>query len=363
MISSPYYAFPTKVLAQANEQFPRRDEPSMVELADGHCLFAYANHEGRSDNDRSNIAGIRISPEGDPVGEEWILVYAPEGGFNSMSPALRRLPDGRLGMVHSYRISTKIAERHFRASEDEGATWSDPAIVATGNYKTGRHDSFTILSTGRLLAPCHCTEDWDEHHLDVRVGRSDDAGESWTLCDPIELPRVRWPDGSGKGWIESGCIEPFAAERSDGSILMTIRTAMGTQFFSESVDGGESWSLPKSMEVISSVAPAHLTRIPGSNDLLLVWTSNFDVTQSGMGQRHTISTCVSSDGGESWPHDRRRILVHDTEQSNDYPFVMHKDNEAWIVLRHSEAPGILSKAVSSLLMRVPIDWFYGSDLA
>ena len=55
--------------------------------------------------------------------------------------------------------------------------------------------------------------------------------------------------------------------------------------------------------------------------------------------------------------------MHDTEQSNDYPFVMHKDDEAWIVLRHSEAPGILSKAVSSLLMRVPIDWFYGSDLA
>ena len=359
MITSPYYAFPTKVLAAATDQFPRRDEPSMVELEDGNCLFAYANHEGRSDNDTSDIAATLVSSAGDPIGNEWILVHAPEGGMNSMSPALRRLPDGRLGMVYSNRISTKIAERHFRFSEDAGLTWSEPAIVATGNYKTGRHDSFTVLSTGRLLAPCHCSDDWDDHHLDVRVGRSDDAGATWTLSDPIELPRVRWPESRGSGWIESGCIEPFAAERADGSILMTLRTAMGTQFFTESTDGGETWSLPKSMEVISSIAPAHLTRIPGSDDLLLVWTSNFDVTQSGMGLRHTITACVSRDGGRSWPHNDRKTLVHDTGQSNDYPFVMYKGSEAWIVLRHSEEAGILSKAVSSILMRVPIDWFYG----
>jgi sialidase-1 len=299
-----------------------------------------------------------ISPEGVPVGEEWVLVHAPGGGLNAMSPALRHLPDGRLGIVYSFRMSTKIAERHFRYSKDEGRTWSNPTIVATGNYKTGRHDSFTVLSTGRLLAPCHCSENWNDHHLDIRVSRSDDGGASWTLSDPIELPRVRWPDGSSKGWIESGCIEPFAEERPDGSILMTIRTAMGTQFFSESVDRGESWSLPKSMEVISSVAPAHLTRIPGSDDMLLVWTSEFNVTESGMGLRHTISACVSKDGGRSWPHDRRRIVVHDTAQSNDYPFVMYKGDEAWIIMRYSEGSGILSKAVLSILMRVPITWFY-----
>jgi sialidase-1 len=357
-IHSPYYAFPTKVLAGATEQFPRRDEPSMVEIDDGHFLFAYANHEGRSDNDTSNIAAMRISPEGDPVGEERILVAAPKGGLNAMSPALRRLPDGRLGMVYSYRVSTKIAERHFRYSKDQGQTWSEPVIVATGNYKTGRHDSFTILSTGRFLAPCHCADDWDDHHLDVRVARSDDAGESWTLSDPVELPRVRWPEAVSTGWIESGCIEPFAAERSDGSVLMTLRTAMGTQFYSESFDGGELWSLPKSMEVISSIAPAHLTRLPGSDDLLLVWTSGFNVRESGMGLRHTISACISKDGGLSWPHDRRRIVVHDTGQSNDYPFVVYNGDEVWIIMRHSEGSGILSKAVSSILMRVPLSWFY-----
>lgn len=90
---------------------------------------------------------------------------SPDGGFNAMSPALQRLPDGRIGMLFSYRQSQKIASCRFTSSADEGETWSPPVIVADGQYKTGCHDRFTVHSSGRLLAPCHCTEDWDLHHL------------------------------------------------------------------------------------------------------------------------------------------------------------------------------------------------------
>lgn len=372
-------AFPLILVAPADEQRIRRSEASMVSLRDGSVLLAYASHAGRSDNDHAPLVARKLDAEGRPITAERVIVPPPEGGFNAMSPALQRLPDGRIGMLFSYRQSQKIASRRFTFSRDEGETWSPPVIVADGQYKTGCHDRFTVHSSGRLLAPCHCTEDWDLHHLHVRVARSDDGGATWQLGEPITLPYVRWLASEGPAAprellsthpapqapnqqifvqdTESGCIEPGIAERADGSLIMTIRTAMGTQFKSESFDRGTSWSTPRSMEVLSPVAPAHISRLPGSNDLLLLWTSDYDARARLSGERHTIMACVSSDGGASWPHARRRILAQDPVRNLDYPSVLYRGGEAWITLRYSTGQGVLQGQTSTGLMRVPLDWF------
>jgi hypothetical protein len=133
---------------------------------------------------------------------------------------------------------------------------------------------------------------------------------------------------------------------------------MGTQFKSESFDRGASWSTPRSMEVVSPVAPAHLSRLPGSDDLLLLWTSDYDANAPLSGRRNTIMACVSRDGGESWPHDRRKVLIHDPEHSVDYPSVLYRGSEAWITLRTSTGRGILEGRTSTQLMRVPLTWFH-----
>ncbi|MSU73443.1 MAG: exo-alpha-sialidase [Opitutus sp.] len=356
----PGFAFRLIPVAEADEKKVRKSEASLVELRDGTVLLAYASHAGRSDNDRAPLVARRLSAEGLPLTDERVIVPPPEGGFNAMSPALQRLPDGRIGMLFSYRQSQKEASRRFVVSSDEGETWSNPVIVADGQYKTGCHDRFTVHSSGRLLAPCHCTEDWDKHHLHVRVGRSDDLGATWQLGEPIELPYVRWFKPGGDGFVqdtESGCIEPGIAERADGSLIMAIRTAMGTQFKSESFDRGATWSTPTSMEVVSPVAPAHISRIPGTSDLLLLWTSDYDAKARLSGERHTIMTCISSDGGRSWPHERRKVLAHDPSQSLDYPSLLYKGTEAWITLRRSTGKGVLAGFTSTSLMRVPLAWF------
>lgn len=377
-----HFAFPLIPVAPADDQRIRRSEASMVSLRDGTVFLAYASHAGRSDNDQAPLVARRLSAEGQPLDEERVIVPPPQGGFNAMSPALQRLPDGRIGMLFSYRQSQKIASRRFTASSDEGLTWSPPVTVADGQYKTGCHDRFTVHSSGRLLAPCHCTEDWDLHHLHVRVARSDDGGVTWQLGEPITLPYVRWlesenpratsfkregpapastPGAPGQQAFiqdtESGCIEPGMAERADGSVIMTIRTAMGTQFKSESFDRGVTWSTPRSMEVISPVAPAHISRIPGTDDLLLLWTSDYDAKVRLSGDRNTIMACVSSDGGASWPHARRKILAHDPGRSIDYPSVLYRGREAWVTLRVSTGKGVLQGRTSTCLMRVPLGWF------
>ena len=152
-------------VAEANEKIIRKSEASLVELKDGSVFLAYASHAGRSDNDRAPLVALKLDREGRPITQERVIVPPPEGGFNAMSPALQRLPDGRLGMLFSYRQSQKIASRRFTTSSDEGETWSPHVTVADGQYKTGCHDRFTVHSSGRLLAPCHCTDDWDKHYL------------------------------------------------------------------------------------------------------------------------------------------------------------------------------------------------------
>lgn len=376
MDTPPSYAFPLDAVAPADAAHSRRSEASMVALSDGSVLLAYGRHTGpddpgyaalknerivrrggtsaiERDNDFGEIVAVKLDPSGRPVTEERVLVPAPADGLNSMSPALRRLPDGRIGMLYSHRESTRVASRRFITSSDEATSWSDPVIVAEGGYRTGCHDRFTIHSTGRFIAPCHGGDDFDSHYRSIWVAWSDDFGATWHTGGAIEVPRVTWPDGQ---FMESGCNEPGIAERADGSLLMTMRTAMGTQFRSESHDRGENWSAPRTMEVRSPTAPAHLSRMPGRDHLLLVWNSNYNAREPMNGHRHTLTACISDDGGRSWPHESRKTLVDDPARNTDYPAVLFVRDEAWIFLRQSDHPEVIKGRMSTLLMRVPLDW-------
>jgi sialidase-1 len=375
---SPICAFPLEPVAPADSSHSRRSEATLAALADGTLLLAYGRHTGprdpgyarlkeervvrygggsaiERDNDFGEIVAVRLDEQGRRLTDERVLVPAPPDGLNAMSPALRRLPDGRLGLLYSHRVSTRVASRRFLSSADDGETWTKPVIVVEGGYRTGCHDRFTILSGGRLIAPCHGGDDFDSHYRKVWIARSDDRGASWRTGAAVEVPKVSWPDGQ---FMESGCNEPGVVERADGTLLMTMRTALGTQFCSESTDRGETWSSPRTLEVPSPNAPAHLSRLPGSSDLLLVWTPNYDARAPMNGHRHTLLACVSSDGGRSWPHARRRILVHDSSRNTDYPAVFYHGSEAWIALRQSDHAEVIKGRMSTCLMRVPISWFY-----
>lgn len=363
--TAAYYAFPTTWIAPASTDYQRRSEASAVTLKNGDVLVAWCDLVGASDNAKGYISAVELSPTGEPRGQPRIVIPTPPGGLNALSPALRRLPNGEIGMAFSYRLSTKVASRRFVTSRDEGHTWSEPVLVSDGTdtYMTGCNDRLSVHSSGRLLAPLHCSDDWDKHHLHVKVSRSDDQGRTWqTTKSKIELPLVRWMDADGKPTrkigLESGPHEPGITERADGSLLMTMRTAMGTQFFSESFDRGETWSDPRSLELISPLAPANVSRIPGTDKLLMVWTPNYESAAFLMGKRNTIMTCVSDDGGRTWPHAQRKILIHDPAKSTDYPSVLYRDGEVWITLRVSSGAGVLNGQTGTALVRVPMAWLY-----
>lgn len=345
----------------------RRGEASMEKLNDGTVMIVYTNHSHHhisnlspieGDNDEATICSTILNSTGIPVGSEKTIIRTPQNALNVMSPAIRRLPDGRLGLLYSNRVSKKEAARHFVYSDDEGRTWSAPTVVAEGGYTTGCHDRFTVLSTGRLIVPLHRSSDWDKHYLYAQVAFSDDGGDSWNLSNPIFLPRVVMPEEWNCGFIESGCVEPTVVERRDSSLYMSIRTAMGTLFCAESFDNGTTWVNLRSMEVISPQAPAHLSVIPSTGDLLLLWTPDYNLSEHLSGKRKKIMSCVSTDGGKSWNHTNRKTIVEIPGCSVDYPAVMHMNGNVWVTFRQSSTDEISGGKTSSNLMIIPQEWFY-----
>ena len=369
-MKQPYYAFPYTVILPARGSVYRRGEASMVRVDNDRVLIAYANHSHHQssdispiegDNDTADICIMTLYREGKPHGIEQTILRCPKNTLNVMSPALRQLPNGKLGMLYSHRTSKKRAARMFIESSDHGMTWSTPAVVAEGGYTTGCHDRMTVLSTNRIIAPLHRTDDWDRHYLYAQTACSDDCGRHWKLSNQVTLPYISMQYGWTGGFIESGCVEPSVAECADGSLLMSVRTAMGTLFCARSFDAGASWGDLRSMEVISPQAPAHLSRIPRTNDLLLLWTSDYDLSVDLSGVRNTIMACVSTDNGKTWRHDRRKTLIHDPDHSVDYPAVLYLDDEVWITFRQSSTTMISGGNTSSCLMRVPLEWFYSCE--
>ena len=351
-------AFDMQTLVRPTREYPRCCGVSIVELNSGDLLLAYCNYNGRGDNDRAFISARRLDPSGRPVGEEFLVVKCPPKGLNTTGPALRRLPDGRLGMLYNYRINVTDASRRFISSLDEGYTWSEPTVITESGYFTGCPDRFLILSTGRFIAPLEASDNWDRHYTAACVAWSDDEGESWSISEKVQLPWVGHKYGWQGGWIGSGAATPCVAERSDGTLIMCISTAMGTHFISDSYDGGQTWTSPRSMEVISPQAPACISRLPGSNDLLMLWTPNFNIRANAGGRRQTILSCVSTNGGRSWPHRRRKILVRDNDRIIDCPSVFFRGDEAWVLLRVSEGESFQESTVSTNVMHIPTDWFY-----
>jgi len=94
--------------------------------------------------------------------------------------------------------------------------------------------------------------------------------------------------------------EPTAVEVEPGKILMYVRTNWGRLFKSWSFDNGETWSAPTPTPLASSGAPAQLRKIPGTGDLLVVWTQVGEEEMRKGLIRARLSTAVSRTNGAMW---------------------------------------------------------------
>jgi predicted neuraminidase len=184
-----------------------------------------------------------------------------------------QLRQGFHALHYSQRMWAEYAKPYDRALVEAAAdplkrdigwmTRARPLIVSYEPHK------------GRLLLPLYS----DGFNISL-IAISDDDGARWRPSQPL---------------VGLGNIQPSLAQRLDGTLVAFFRDAgpaPGRVMVSESIDGGESWSLAQDTDLPN----------PGSSIALLNladgrWLIVLNDTENG---RHQLAVMISTDEGRTW---------------------------------------------------------------
>jgi sialidase-1 len=174
-------------------------------------------------------------------------------------------------------------------SSDEGATWSTPVDItamtkkpAWSNFIHGPGVGLQMRS-GRIVIPC-CYQMGAWRNF---VIYSDDVGKTWHLSD---------------NEIGPGVDESQVVERSDGSLLLNMRSSRGKgcRAVSTSKDGGKTWSelvdCPALPEPVCQGSILRYSWADGKGRSRILF-ANPGTTKA----RDTGTVRLSYDEGETWP--------------------------------------------------------------
>lgn len=305
------------VVRRVDDSCPRNDMGSVTRLTDGRLLVAWQKYTtsdyGSQDYGEIEIASRLSHDDGRSWQDERVLVRPHlETDFNVQAPALRRLASGDLllmclrahrGGTETHPESSSSTMELFR-SKDDGETFESFGYLwrrTKGNWMQGGVTSLLQLRSGRLLVPFEFgTGGQFTQHYQISCVLSDDEGKSWQQATSvIDLPM-------------RGAIEPSVAELSNGDLVMSIRTQLGSVFLSHSTDQGETWSLPQTSGLRAPETASCLRCLPGTDHLLLLWVDSlYDPKHHHYGVRTPLCLGFSRDRGRSWTH--LGVLAHREE--------------------------------------------------
>lgn len=368
-----------QIVGETSEAVFRHSEASMITLRGGELLLLvteFVHPEFLSEAERpasSRLRGVYDDFYGRIVGyvsgdggATWqsigVVVDDKDALVNCMSPALARLPDGRLLLAYSWRSGGNAgkgnpsqngpAAKRVRFSEDEGRTWSEPMAITPndGNYHAGGHDRAYTLPSGRVLVQIHSRFEQEGPYESWRrmtnwVAYSDDNGATWQRSTRLDELR------SSRGFAEA-----TIADRQDGSLLMAMRTTLGHVFFTRSADEGATWSAPYSSGIVAPAAPTLVARIPGTDDLLLVWNPGYSPEEAVLGvwgYRNTLLCAISRDNGATW--GLPKVIESDLNYWWEYPGIHFHGDQA-LLYYHKVAKK--RDRFDLVLAHIPLSWFY-----
>jgi len=199
-----------------------------------------------------------------------------------------------------------------KLSYDGGITWSDPLIL-------GDEDSYgrscgpvknkpIILENGTWLAP-NSVEVYEGNGIcvwDARVDLSLDQGKTWVAGDILEVDRSQI-----SGW---GVIQPTLWESTPGRVHMLLRSRCGYACYSESMDGGHTWSRVEKTALPATDSGLDATKL--DNGMIAVVCNP---SEPGSELRTPLSVFVSSDNGKSWT---RRLDLEKEPGEYSYPSIV-----------------------------------------
>ena len=358
------------MVCPTTETNPRYGEGAVIPLTDGSLFMAYGEFTtfDQGDMGAAHVLGRRSLDRGRTWSEPFELI--PNTAITTFSVSLLRLPAGRilLAYLRKAAVADGIACQGvegtncipwFRTSDDEGQTWCEPWAMDAldeAEYWTFNNDRLVRHSSGRLLypgAPLIPRSEEDPYHSSSICVYSDDDGRTWTKSrTELELDAI------------DGLQEPCVVERSDGSLMMFMRTSLGHQYRSTSIDRGETWTEAEPVvELVSPVSPVSVKRIPSTGDLLAVFNKTYDPLgcpgPCAMGWRTPLTATVSQDDGGTWA--LLRNIESDPKLTFDYVSItfLEEEDEALLTYHVTEFFGHKYKWRRNLKLKIlPVAWFY-----
>jgi len=277
--------------------------PALVETRRGTLIaVADARHESASDMPaRISLVMRRSRDRGKTWSAVSLIRRVSAGGVGDPSLLLDRRT-GRVWCFHSYGppgigfgtaqpgalTGPTTFQFHAMHSDDDGATWSQPADLTPQVKDPAWQAMFATSGThfqtsrGRFLVPL-VTRD-AAGVVSSRNAYSDDGG-------------VTWKAGA---FIGRDTDESKAVELADGTILQNMRLRDSkTRAVARSTDGGITFGpAAPDAALIDPVCNAGIARYRrGARDLLVF-------TNAASTKRENLTVKLSSDGGRSWTAGR-----------------------------------------------------------
>lgn len=353
-----------QVFAKSTEQHPRQSEGTLLERGDGSLLFLWeefdcSEHEAE-DNAPNHLAAMISRDHGLSWSDARRVVETDRGDLNTVGPNLLRLPDGEILLLfrrnHSFRPGVDWPSSGWVwSSRDDGNTFTPKSTIWTDSSHLIGFASSTVkrISTGRILLPVERENEHQPHHYVTGTFFSDDGGCTWTCSDSwIHLPL-------------DGAMEPHVEECQNGTLLMVMRTELGSVFRSKSFDGGRTWTPAQPLGMSAPASCPELFRIPSTNDLLLIWNhAEYDPNfGSHYGRRSPLTSAISDDNGETWKHFKNIETDPDWAYFNPGCSFISGNRIAlnYAACQYQQRDGKLymnGKRVDLKMALIDVEWFY-----
>jgi sialidase-1 len=290
------------VIEAAGPDMPRADTASSVEISGGRVMTVYQKYEAGAlsgkDAGFCRIWSKTSSDGGRTWGHPRMLVDVAEGDVNVANAMLLKLNSGDLILVcHRYHppkpgTSTAVLLR----SQDDGETFVEEATIwkRPPSYRVAIPPLNQMKSGRILMAMCGRRNQFLESRFPENFAAStvysDDGGRTWNESGGM----VRVP--------KRGAMEPSVAQRTDGTLVMSIRTQLGGPYIARSTDHGQTWTTAKFSGLEGGESGTCLRRIPGTDDLVLFFNNSkfVPVGHHHYGERTPLSAALSRDGGHKW---------------------------------------------------------------
>ena len=294
---SAFYDVSTNIAFKANEINPRHSEGSVIELKDKSLLLAWQCFEfsskGSEDSAPATISLANSYDNGATWTNRRVVAAMKDNCVNCYSPAFLRANDGSIVLFFKrytqFQTGKQILNNLYRiTSYDEGKTWSEEVTVWENSTMGHMNHGFVHLHDGSLLLPVGVNEganSMPDDHESVAVLRSEDEFKSFTKSNVITVPL-------------RGLMEPAVAERHDGVLNMVMRVQQGRVYYSESFDGGRTWTEAAPTVLEAPESCPYILSIPNTEAQIVIWNnSKYDPDfKSHFGKRSPLTLAISRDG-------------------------------------------------------------------